>query len=45
MFIFNNKIADNELYQIAVLIDDLKSEDVQSRLKSMKRLKDICKYY
>lgn len=38
LFFLYQKLDENNLYPIAVLIDELKNEDVQLRLKSMKRL-------
>lgn len=38
LFFLYYKLDENNLYPIAVLIDELKNEDVQLRLKSMKRL-------
>ena len=42
LFINPHKI-DDKLYRIAVLIDDLKHEDVTQRLESMKELQTIAK--
>lgn len=36
-----DKAADDSLYPIAVLIDELKNEDIQLRLNSIKKLSTI----
>lgn len=40
-FTFTEEGEDNSLYPIAILIDELKNEDVQLRLNSIKRLSQI----